>query len=78
MEEVFVQDKQQFLNENHPTGPVPELTQQFRCLHCGEIITVGDYRVFKEKGDNFQYISCPNAPECGGTVIYWIPVDANR
>lgn len=77
MEEVFVSDKQAFINEEYPFEGVPKLTDKFRCLHCGEVITVGDYKVFKdETGD--KYICCPNAPECDGTIIDWIDVNANR
>ncbi len=78
MQEVIIIDKQKFLNENYPFGGPPELTDKFRCLHCGEVITVGDYKVYKEQGDNFFYICCPNAPKCDGTVIDWIDVDANK
>lgn len=78
MQEVFVEDKQKFLNENDPIGLAPKLTDKFRCLHCGEVITVGDYKIFKEQGEDFLYICCPNAPECDGTIIDWIPVDVNR
>ena len=78
MEEVLVTDKQQFLNENYPFGSAPELTDKFRCLHCGEVITVGEYKIFREQGGDFLYICYPNAPECNGTVIDWIDVDANR
>jgi hypothetical protein len=78
MHEVSVTDKQQFLNDNYPFGDPPKLTDQFRCLHCGEVITVGDYKIYKEEGDDFLYISCPNAPKCNGTVIDWVDVDANR
>lgn len=78
MEEVFVTDKKQFLKENYPFGDPPELTEKVRCLHCGEVITVGDYKIFKEQEDAFLYISCPNAPTCNGSVIDWVDVDANR
>ncbi len=78
MEEVLVKDKQKFLNEHYPFGAAPELTDKFRCLHCGEVIIVGNYKIFKEQGDDSLYICCPNAPECNGTVIDWIDVDANR
>ena len=78
MEEVLVNDKHKFLNEHYPFDVAPELTDKFRCLHCGEVITVGEYKIFKEQGDDFLYICCPNAPECDGTVIDWIDVDANR
>lgn len=72
MEEILIQDKQKYLNENHPTGEELVLTDKRECLHCGEVITVGDYKVFKE--DGIEYIYCPNAPECDGTVIDWMPV----
>lgn len=78
MEEVFVEDKQEFLNKEYPFRHPPKLTDKFRCLHCGEVITVGDYKVFKEKGDDVLYICCPNAPECNGSIIDWIDVNANR
>ena len=78
MQEVFVADKQKFLNEEYPFEDKPKLTDKFRCLHCGEVITVGDYKIFKEHGDDVLYICCPNAPECNGTIIDWIDVDANR
>ena len=77
MEEVFVEDKQKFLNEEYPLGDAPTFTDKFRCLHCGEVITVGDYKIFKEQGDDVLYIYCPNAPECDGTIIDWVDVDDN-
>lgn len=78
MQEVFVKDKQQYLNEHYPFGVAPDLADKFRCLHCGEVITVGDYKVYKEQGDDFEYICCPNTPNCNGTVIDWVDVDANQ
>lgn len=78
MEEVFVKDKQKFLDEQPPPFGGHKLTDKVRCLHCDEVITVGDYKIFKEEGDDFLYICCPNAPECDGTIIDWIDVDANR
>ena len=78
MEEVLVNDKEKFLKEHYPFGDPPELTDKFRCLHCGEVITVGEYKIFKEPGDDFLYICCPNTPECNGTVIDWIDIDANQ
>lgn len=76
MEEVFVSDKQKFINKEYPFEDAPKLTDKFRCLHCGEVITVGEYRVFKDE-TGFKYICCPNAPECDGTVIDWVYVNAN-
>jgi hypothetical protein len=76
MKEIFVADKQKFINEEYPFEDKPQLTDKFRCLHCREVITVGDYKVFRdETGEDFIY--CPNAPECNGTIIDWVDVDAN-
>ena len=76
MIELKIEDKQQYLNNNYPFVDVPKLTDKKRCIHCGEIITVGDFKVFKDTfGEEFIY--CRNAPECDGTVIDWIPVYFN-
>ncbi len=78
MQEVIVSNKEEFLEENYPFDSPPKLSDKFRCLHCGEVITVEDYKVFKDDDTNFEYICCPNAPECDGTIIDWIDVNANR
>lgn len=78
MEEVFVLDKQELLNEHYPYDDAPKLTDKVRCLHCGEVVALGDYKIFKDEGDDFLYIYCPNAPTCDGTVIDLVPIDANR
>lgn len=41
------------------------------CLHCGSVITVGDFRVFKE--DGFLTITCPT-DNCDGTPLDWMPL----
>jgi hypothetical protein len=71
MKEVFIADKQKYLEDNWPFVDVPDLTDEKMCIHCDSIITVGDYKVFKDKNDD-EYICCPNAPECNGTIIDWI------
>jgi hypothetical protein len=74
MEEVLIKNKQKYLNDNYPFEDIPKLTDKKRCIHCDAVITVGDYKVFKDKrGDEF--ISCPNAPSCNGTVIDWFDID---
>lgn len=77
MEEIFVSDKQKFINEEYPFEDAPKLTDKFRCLHCGEVINVGDYKIFRDETGE-KYIYCPNAPECNGTIIDWVDVNANR
>lgn len=73
MTEIKIEDKQKYLSENYPFADPPKLTDKKECIHCGEIITVGNFKVFKDAlGD--EYICCPNSPECDGTVIDWLPV----
>lgn len=74
MEELIIPDKQKYLEKNYPFVGVPKLTDKKMCIHCENIITVGDYKVFKGE-DGFEYICCPNAPECNGTVIDWMEPD---
>ncbi|HQT24750.1 MAG: hypothetical protein B7X86_15660 [Sphingobacteriales bacterium 17-39-43] len=74
MKEVIIKDKQKYLKDNYPFGNVPKLTDKKRCLHCDTIITVGDYKVFKDENDE-ELIYCPQAPDCDGTVIDWFRVD---
>lgn len=72
--ELEIIDKAKYLKENYPFDDVPELTDQLLCIHCNSLITVGDYKVFKATS-GFEYICCPNAPECDGTVIDWMPAE---
>jgi len=74
MKELIITDKQKYLEENYPFEGVPKLTDKMLCIHCDKIITVSDYKVFKGN-DGFEYICCPNAPECSGTVIDWVEPD---
>ena len=74
MEEVFIEDKQKYLNENYPFGNVPSLEYEGCCIHCDNIFKVGKYKVFKDEDDE-EYICCANAPVCNGTVIDWIPLE---
>mgnify|MGYP003115766013 CR=1 FL=1 len=74
MKEIKIVDKSKYLDDNYPFYPVPKLTDKRRCIHCDEIITVGKYKVWIDEDINpdFEYISCPNSPDCDGTVIDWI------
>lgn len=72
--EIMIEDKQKYLKENYPFGNVPTLDDERCCIHCERTIKVGDYKVFKDEiGDEF--ICCPNAPDCNGTVIDWVSTD---
>ncbi|MGV3686186.1 MAG: hypothetical protein ACO1NS_11205 [Daejeonella sp.] len=74
MEEIIVNNKQKYLQDNYPFDDVPALTDKKKCIHCGTIITVGDYKVFNDDIGQ-ELIFCPNAPDCDGTVIDWFDVD---
>lgn len=76
MKEVFVEDKQKFLDEQPPPFGGYKLTEKVRCIHCGEEVSVGDFKIFKHEDDDFLYVYCPNAPECDGTIIDWADVGA--
>jgi ssDNA-binding Zn-finger/Zn-ribbon topoisomerase 1 len=77
MKELIIKDKQKYLDENFPFYEKPKLTDKFECLHCGLIITVGDYKVYKG-ANGFEFICCPNAPECDGTLIDWFPLSGEK
>jgi len=72
MKEIFIADKQQFINDEYPFESPPQLTDKRKCLHCGEVITVGDYKVFRNEEMGEDYICCPNAPDCDGSIIDWV------
>ena len=76
MTEVTINDKQKYLNENYPFEDTPQLSEQRSCLRCGKVITVKDYKVYKDETGE-EYICCPNAPECNGSIIDWMPVGFN-
>jgi len=73
MTEVKIEDKQKYFTNNYPFSDPPKLTEKRECLHCGETIIVGDFKVFKDNSNN-EFICCPNAPRCDGTVIDWMPI----
>jgi hypothetical protein len=70
MNEIIIKDKQRYLLEHYPFKEVPELADRKHCIHCDRDIIVGNYKVFLDNGE--EYICCPNAPECNGTVIDWM------
>jgi hypothetical protein len=71
MAELIIKNKQQYLDHHYPFTDTPQLTDKKRCIHCNNIITVGDFKVFQ--GENgFEFICCPGAPDCNETVIDWV------
>jgi hypothetical protein len=73
MEEIFIFDKQKYLNENYPFDKIIGLSSEIICIHCNTIYKVEEYKVFRDE-DGEEFICCPNAPDCNGTVIDWIPI----
>lgn len=74
MIEIKIEDKQKFFDANYPFGNTPKLTDMKQCIHCDNIITVGDFKVFKDDS-GMEYICCPHAPDCDGTVIDWFDLE---
>ena len=73
MEKVIIKDKQTYFNENYPFLEIPEFTSEICCIHCDNIYKVGDYKVFKDESGE-EFICCPSAPECDGTIIDWVVI----
>lgn len=69
-----IRKKKVYLNANDPFRSNYNLTDRVYCQHCGELITVGDYKI-EILDNNKELICCPNAPECDGTIIDWIDKD---
>ncbi|MDP3914008.1 MAG: hypothetical protein Q8R96_09760 [Bacteroidota bacterium] len=74
MQEIIIENKQKYLDENYPFVDIPKLSDQKLCIHCDKVIKVVDYKVIQIKSGH-EFICCPNAPECNGTVIDWIDID---
>jgi hypothetical protein len=82
MEFKEITDKQTYLQDHYPFIPKPKLSDIKCCMHCNENFTVGDYKVqleynfYTEKIE--EYIVCPNAPKCDGTLIDWTNAKRER
>jgi hypothetical protein len=70
-----IKDKQSYLKKKYPFYGAPNLTDELFCIHCAKIFIVGDYKVKLLNGK--EYIVCPNAPDCNGTVIDWVSTDSH-
>ncbi|HMS67946.1 MAG TPA: hypothetical protein PKD18_07400 [Saprospiraceae bacterium] len=77
MKEIIIADKQKYLNEHYPFEDTPELMDKKLCIHCDSVFYVGNYKVFKNQSGE-EFICCPNAPDCNGTVIDWFPAEDNQ
>lgn len=69
MEFKEIKYKSSYFKKNYPFRGIPKLTDKKYCIHCNQYIIVGDYKV--EIVDGREYIVCPNAPQCDGSVIDW-------
>lgn len=71
-----IDNKAEYLKEHYPFSNPPEITDRKLCLHCNSIILVGDYKVELEhsiiSNKIEEFICCPNAPQCDGTLIDWM------
>ncbi len=67
-----IKDKESYLKKHYPFANVPKLTDKKHCIHCEMDIIVGDYKVEVKNGK--EYILCPNAPECDGTLMDWFNI----
>ena len=72
--EISLEDRKKYLEENDFQDESPKLTDKKLCIHCNQIITIGDFKVYVDDEGN-EFIFCPNAPECNGTLINWFPPD---
>lgn len=73
MKELEIEDKQKYLTENCPFKEIPEVYDRKKCIHCDSIIVVGNYKVLVDEF-GVEYICCPNAPKCNGTIIDWLDI----
>ncbi|MGK0489388.1 MAG: hypothetical protein ACJAXB_002585 [Candidatus Endobugula sp.] len=74
MTEVKIENKQKYFDKNYIFENPPKLTDKRRCIHCDTIFIVANFKVFKDK-TGFEYICCPNSPDCDGTVIDWFRLE---
>lgn len=55
-------------------GPVPSMDAEMEDIHAEKRFFVRDFIVARERGMNI--LASPYYPESGGTVIDWLPLDA--
>ena len=60
----------EFLNKESFREYDNDYDQDQKCLNCGEVFKVTDFKVTFINGENI--ICCKNAPTCGGTQIDWV------
>lgn len=65
-----IENKEAYLKRRSPFMEIPKLTDKKICIRCKKKFVVGDYKV--EIKDRKEYIVCPNAPSCDGTIMDWV------
>jgi hypothetical protein len=75
---VHIKDREKYLIDNYPKGAPPKMDTKVKCLHCGSIYSVRNYKVVRIPGHHIDYISCAHAPRCNGTAIDWMPITPTR
>lgn len=75
---IDVEDKEQYLKDHYPFGDKPRMDEKVKCIHCGSIYAVRNYKVLRIPGHSMDYISCANAPRCTGSVIDWMRTEPVR
>ena len=66
-----IKNKEKYFKKEYPFYNPPKMTDERYCLHCGNNIVVGDYKV-KVFSDGTEIIVCPNAPTCDGNATDWL------
>jgi len=66
----------EYLKKNYPFKDVPKMTDYKFCIHCQKPIIVGMFKI--ETIGDMEFIVCPNAPECDGTVIDWFEIETEK
>lgn len=74
MEEILIKNKEEYLQMNYPFENPPSLNEKRQCLHCDNVFEIREFKVYKDSSE-LEYICCPHAPECDGSVIDWIQIE---
>jgi len=73
--EIEKEKKEEYFNKYYPFANAPKMDDFRFCIHCGQWIKVSDYKVEHNDLTGLYYISCPNAPECDGSIVDWMSMD---
>jgi hypothetical protein len=69
------ENREDYFNKNTPFHTRLHEYGKCQCCHCWKVINPFEYKVFVDAEDgDFESICCPNAPECDGTLIDWVPL----